>query len=173
MGVIYKITNTIDDRVYIGSSINYERRHKEHINDIKNNKHHNIHLQRFCDKYGVNTLEFNVIEVCDNGVILEREQVFIDKHKNNSFNISDKSSAPMTGKKHTEESKIKMSCNNKGENNAMFGTKRPRWIVDKMIYSNINRLRTKRESVISRVNRKLRQEIIIKNGDKTDMLLSL
>jgi len=173
MGVIYEISNTINDRVYIGSSINYESRHKEHISDIKNKKHHNIHLQRFCDKYGVNTLEFNVIEVCDDDIILEREQVFIDIHKDNSFNISTTSSAPMTGKKHTNESKNKISIKTNGKNNPMFGTKRPRWIVDKMIESNINRLRTKRESVISRLNRKLRQEVIIKNDDKTIRCMSI
>ena len=34
---IYKITNNINDKVYIGSTKNIEVRKKRHLNDLKNN----------------------------------------------------------------------------------------------------------------------------------------
>jgi len=66
----------------------------------------------------------------------------------------------MTGRKHKAESLIKMSENSKGEKNPMYGTKRPKWIVDKM-QSNRWENVTKKEKILMKINRKLRQELII------------
>jgi len=42
---IYKITNTKNNKVYIGESNNIYKRWKEHIDDLNNNKHHSKKLQ--------------------------------------------------------------------------------------------------------------------------------
>ena len=49
---IYKITNLIDGKVYIGQTVNYNKRKKRHLSSLENGNHHNEHLQRAFDKYG-------------------------------------------------------------------------------------------------------------------------
>lgn len=58
---IYKITNKINGKIYIGQSINIERRWKEHIFD--NRKNSLIHLAII--KYGKENFSFEVIEECN------------------------------------------------------------------------------------------------------------
>lgn len=62
VGYVYKITNKIDGRFYIGSTINFENRKKKHIKDLTNSKHHNIFLQRAFNKYGIDVFEFSFKE---------------------------------------------------------------------------------------------------------------
>jgi group I intron endonuclease len=57
---IYKITNKINGKVYIGQSINIERRWKEHISDKRKNSL--IHLA--IEKYGEKNFNFEIIEEC-------------------------------------------------------------------------------------------------------------
>ena len=53
MHVIYKITNKINNKIYIGQSINYEKRIKEHIYARKNEKKHlNQIIDIAIKKYG-------------------------------------------------------------------------------------------------------------------------
>jgi group I intron endonuclease len=49
---IYRIINKINDKFYIGSSDNIERRFSRHLLDLKKNKHDNQHLQNAWNKYG-------------------------------------------------------------------------------------------------------------------------
>jgi len=166
MGVIYKISNLLDDRVYIGSTVDYNRRHREHINDLKNGNHHNIHLQRFFNKYGLDKLVFNIIEECDNNFLKETEQKYLNTGIN-LFNISKYASAPMMGRNHSKTFKEKMSNIMKGKNNPMYGKKRPKWIIDKWVKSKIRKKedRTKQENILSRISRKKRTELIIEKGE--------
>ena len=124
MGYIYKISNIIDDRVYIGSTIRkrVEDRWDEHKNDLLNGKHANIHLQRFFYKYGFSFLIFSIIEEVENESILIREQHYLDVLKN-KFNISTNSSAPTTGRHHSLDSINKISVSTSGENNHIYEKK--------------------------------------------------
>lgn len=47
---IYIIQNTNDGKVYIGQSVNINRRLKDHIRLLKLGKHKNTYLQRAYDK---------------------------------------------------------------------------------------------------------------------------
>ena len=69
-GYIYKIINKKNDKFYIGSTIEPEKRRKRHFDDLKNKKHHCLFLQRACDKYGIDNFEFIPKEV---DVIDEKE----------------------------------------------------------------------------------------------------
>jgi len=62
---IYKITNIINNKMYIGQSINMESRFKSHINSLKKNNHHNRHLQFAFNKYGENNFKFEIIIECN------------------------------------------------------------------------------------------------------------
>jgi group I intron endonuclease len=48
--VVYRII--VAGRSYVGSSKNFEQRKKEHLRDLRNNKHHSPFLQRQYNKYG-------------------------------------------------------------------------------------------------------------------------
>jgi len=56
---IYKITNKINGKVYIGQSWNTEKRWKEHKANDKCT--HNIHLYNAFQKYGIENFEFEII----------------------------------------------------------------------------------------------------------------
>jgi len=110
---VYKIVNTINRKMYIGSSIHINDRWKEHKRYLKNNKHHSNHLQKSWNKYGKDNFKFEIIERCEENETLIKEQYYLDLYKtynrNKGYNISTNSSAPMMGRKHSEETKIKLS----------------------------------------------------------------
>lgn len=95
---IYKIENIINGKKYIGSSINIDKRFYRHKNDLINNKHNNIHLQRDFNKYSLDDFKFECIEICDVNNIKKIEQKYLDKIfeiKNNNniyYNIGKQSS---------------------------------------------------------------------------------
>jgi len=59
---IYKIINKINDKYYVGSSINIKNRWYHHINKLRKNEHHNPHLQSAWNKYGESNFNFIVVE---------------------------------------------------------------------------------------------------------------
>lgn len=59
---IYKITNKINNKIYIGESLDIHRRWKEHIDDLNNNQHHSYKLQKDWNMYGQDKFTFDVVE---------------------------------------------------------------------------------------------------------------
>ena len=59
---IYIIENLINNKIYVGSSINLKRRKYFHFNYLRNNKHGNKHLQLSFNKYGEECFNFKIIE---------------------------------------------------------------------------------------------------------------
>ena len=75
---VYKIV--VNEEVYVGSSITIDSRWREHINQLRGNRHHNIALQRHYNKYGEDSLAFSIIEACrDEETLREREEYWIEK----------------------------------------------------------------------------------------------
>ena len=106
---IYKITNIINSKLYIGSAIDIYLRWKGHIQLLQNNKHHSIYLQNSWNKYGGGNFKFEVIEyIEDKNKLIEREQFYLDTYKpyepQNGYNESPTARSPL-GVKHTEETK--------------------------------------------------------------------
>lgn len=83
---IYKITNQIDGKVYIGQSVNIQRRWKEHkINyKVSHDKQHNIYLYNAIKKYGLENFNFEIIEQCSPEELDDREIYWIKYYE--SFN---------------------------------------------------------------------------------------
>lgn len=111
---IYKITNLVNNKVYVGQAIDLEKRLSEHRFSLLGNRHINKHLQNAWNKYGEENFKFEVIEVCSEDKLTEREQYWIDYYggmnSNNNYNQREASS-----KGHlSEESKQKMSISQLG-----------------------------------------------------------
>lgn len=80
---IYKITNKLTNKCYIGQSLCIERRFKEHINCVKD-----YPLYDDIAKYGINNFIFEVLEPCNEGDLNEKEKYWINffDSYNNGYN---------------------------------------------------------------------------------------
>lgn len=78
---VYKITNTVNNKFYIGSSKDIENRWKQHIDALVKKEHGNTHLQNAWNKYGSQNFKFEIIEECDPSVQFEREQFYLNELK--------------------------------------------------------------------------------------------
>lgn len=91
IGYIYLLVNRINGKFYLGSTKNTKSRKLKHFRDLKNKKHHSIHLQRSYDKNGVDCFYFIIIETCLNYV--KREQELLNKIDfKDCYNVSKTSS---------------------------------------------------------------------------------
>ena len=72
---IYKITNKINGKCYIGQSNDIHRRWKQ---ELAPNAKLNPHLARAFEKYGIDNFEFEIIEECRREQLNEREQFYIE-----------------------------------------------------------------------------------------------
>ena len=84
---IYKITNLINNKCYIGQSIHIERRWKEHLAKTS----HSIYLQYAFAKYGIENFSFEVIEECAVTELDEKEKYWIQYYNSfgdNGYNLT-------------------------------------------------------------------------------------
>lgn len=133
---IYKITNKINSKYYIGSSDNITGkggRWYEHTNDLKADRHINSYLQRSWNKYGESAFDFSVLEEVPKPDLLKKEQEYLDEAKKDGkqcYNLTFLAAGGgFIGHKHTEESKRKTSEKLKGRTSPMKGRKRAKWIT--------------------------------------------
>ena len=105
---IYKIENIVNNKCYIGSSINIKNRLKCHKRDLINNKHPNKRLQNSFNKYGINNFIFETICICEKNkeMLLNIETYYIGLY--GYFNIMKIANSPY-GLKLSEEAKKKIS----------------------------------------------------------------
>lgn len=134
---IYKITNSVNGKVYIGQSINMKARWKDHINTLNRNDSHSILLQRAWNKYGGENFYFEILELCAEDMLDEIETKYIELYdaRNIGYNIepggnSNKYLSEATkqkireahlGRRHSTETRRKMSESRTGINNGMYG----------------------------------------------------
>lgn len=88
---IYAIINKKNNKLYIGSTVDYKIRLKVHINKLIKNEHHSILLQRAFNKYGIKMFKFKILEFVENDKLLEKEQYYLDFYesynKRKGYNI--------------------------------------------------------------------------------------
>jgi group I intron endonuclease len=122
MIAVYQILNKKTKKIYVGSSVDVEHRWKNHLKQLKKQKHHSILLQRAFNKYGEKSFSFNVLEeVFDKSKLIEKEQQYLD-NLNPSYNVC-KIAGNTLGYRFrlSEETKRRMSEARKGPGNPNFG----------------------------------------------------
>ena len=75
---IYKITNTINNKCYIGQSKDLVTRIRKHIKTLINGTNRNEHLQNAYNTYGTGNFTIEIIEECTAEELDEREIYWID-----------------------------------------------------------------------------------------------
>jgi len=87
---VYCITQIIDDKIYIGSSIDIYSRIDLHFLDLHYKKHHNYKMQDDYDRLGREAFKYEIVWEAEDhdskNYILSIEQDYIDNHKPN-YNI--------------------------------------------------------------------------------------
>lgn len=77
---IYKITNLINNKIYIGkTTLTIEQRFKQHCDDSIRSIAENRRLYRAMNKYGKENFFIELIEECDSSIDSEREIYWINK----------------------------------------------------------------------------------------------
>ena len=115
MGYIYKITNTVSGKCYIGETTEEtpEYRWRRHISSIKTNKGCPA-LKDAVKKYGITKFKFEIIIICFDKDRFIYEKEYIKKYSSqvpNGYNIlpGGIGGAGFRGKNHTAESKTKIA----------------------------------------------------------------
>lgn len=87
MAYIYKITNLVNNKVYIGQTSNEFRiRKAKHLCELRSGKHGNRYIQRAFNKYGEENFSIDIIvEVHDLIKIDELEDFYIKQHSSNNI----------------------------------------------------------------------------------------
>lgn len=74
---IYKITNKLNGKSYIGQSVNLERRFKEHFNTKLLSEFSLLHTSMLVD--GIDNFSFEVVDICDVNDLNDKEITYIQK----------------------------------------------------------------------------------------------
>ncbi len=79
LACIYKIFCKANGKCYVGSTVRFSLRKKDHIRKLKSGRHESKILQNAWNKYGEENMMFEILEVIeDKETIFNREQFFID-----------------------------------------------------------------------------------------------
>lgn len=115
---IYLITNTDNNKVYVGQSVDVNGRLNYHKRNLEKNTHPNQYLQRSYNKHGKDVFKFEVIEECTLDTLDEREVYWISYYQSTLRDRGyNRESGGHEGKVWCEESR-QARC---GEGNPMYG----------------------------------------------------
>ena len=115
---IYKITNTTNKKIYIGSSVNILNRKYKHFWMLNKGIHNNEYLQKSYNKYGKDVFIFEVVEYCEPNELIEKENKFIIIYESNNLKKGYNLALVNEFRRNTfnDEVKIKLSKYNLNKN---------------------------------------------------------
>jgi predicted GIY-YIG superfamily endonuclease len=112
---IYCIINRVNGKFYIGSTVDFRERIREHRNCLRRKKHHSLTFQRSYNKYGEESFDSYLLEDLsgvDKKELRKREQKYLDVLQPYlpliGFNRGKEVNRLRVGIKHTLESKNKI-----------------------------------------------------------------
>ena len=111
---IYSIKNTINNKVYIGSTgKSFNSRYNSHFEKLRTNNHKGYsYLQNSVNKYGITNFIFSILEICDKDILVDRETYYINKYdscnRDLGYNIN-----PNPGKSPIFVKEVKEKISNK------------------------------------------------------------
>jgi group I intron endonuclease len=113
---IYVILHKKSGKIYLGQAQDIVERFGEHRSALNHNRHHNRHLQFAWNQDGAKAFQFKILERCNPEQLNEREGHFLKLYmgKRLCYNFAEDPTAPFRGRKHTEESKRRISESGKG-----------------------------------------------------------
>lgn len=106
--ITYIATNTLNGKFYIGSTLDFEKRKREHLSLKRNYPFQNA-LQKDPESF-----EWEVYEDDSSERILEQALLDMWVGTEQCYNLGRDSSNGMIGRKHTEEARQKMSAKGRG-----------------------------------------------------------
>ena len=139
---VYWIQNNINGHIYVGSSINMDKRFIQHRSDLCGERHDNSYLQHAWNKYKEVAFEFRLLLICEIEELHIYEQCLLDLWKPEyNLNLLAAGGDYLKGKKFSDEhrrniskakmghevskeTRLKISKNHadvSGANNPMYG----------------------------------------------------
>lgn len=124
-GYVYKFTNKLNNKSYVGVSTNPELRYRRHLESAKNN--HDTHFYRAIRKYGIESFEYSIIEKVLLSEMYSREKYWISEYDSyhNGYNSTLGGEGGNTYGKRTEsqmkETRSKLSEAKRGSRNGNKG----------------------------------------------------
>ena len=154
---IYRILNKVNQKSYVGSSVDVSARWTDHRYKLRLRIHVNQKLQRAYDKYGVEAFEYSKLAICEISQRAFQEAYYSQIYDvwDNGYNITKidletgnnvvaeetkaKISKAGKGRKVSEETKQKLSESNAGQG---LGSKHSQATKDKMIKSRTGKVQS-------------------------------
>ena len=106
---IYRIFNIINNKTYVGSSINLESIKYKHFWMLLRNSHDNNYLQKSFNKYGEESFLFEILEECDYSELINKENFYINKYKSNDLTLGYNLSLVNEFRRNTYNDEVKVS----------------------------------------------------------------
>lgn len=86
MKAVYYIKNTVNGKIYVGSSVNAAHRWTHHKTTLKSGTHKNQWLQADYNEFGLDVFEFGIIEEIEEKADLETREIYWIKRQKNCYN---------------------------------------------------------------------------------------
>lgn len=147
-GIIYKYTNIINGKVYIGQTVREKQRKREHVLSGRAGKERCL-FDYAISKYGINNFKYEVIfRIYGSGKEVEQrlnffEKFYISKFKSNNkqfgYNLTAGGDGSL-GWSPSTEAREKMRKNHadfRGEKSPLFGRKRTKEQIQKTVQSHL------------------------------------
>ena len=99
MGAIYKIVNVLNNKFYVGSTVDTRVRFQDHRRKLRKGTHHCVHLQASWNKYGEEKFEFVVVDTVPDDDLFSVENQWLREHfgKPHCYNTGTSSLTPWRG----------------------------------------------------------------------------
>jgi|694.fasta_scaffold04147_11 hypothetical protein len=191
---IYQIINIVNNKRYIGQSIDIKNRFIRHKYQLNKNIHDNKKLQNAWNKYGKQSFKFEILIKCNKELLKKLEKQEVEKIAEHSYNISKNydnlygKNNPFYGKTHNQITKEKMSLIAKsrtGNKNPNYGNKNSIKTKIKAGHNKKTKLTKKQVTKIIKTQNKTHQEIAniygvsrsvitrIKNGTRWGLITNI